>query len=444
MYERKVTCGNEKPPGARNMPEDCVHLENILHFFEMYSSASYYYDEQMLFDTSEKRSQGSVHMDAIRGAAAILVMLGHSRDLFFTSLNEQVATTPSLASGIIPVHDAQRPHITMGLEAVMIFFVLSGYLVGGSVLRSFQRDRWSWKDYLTRRLTRLWIVLLPALLLTFALDHVGLKLFPEETSIYHSPAGQTGVPADVAHNLTPRVLVGNAFFLQNILVPAVGTNGALWSLSNEFWYYLIFPLLVFSCWRSSAAGVRSVSALLALTLLYFIGRDEAFLFLPWLLGAAINLLPLKMAERTSWWLMTSLSLLLLPAMILVRRFPVDLRLAETCIAFYFSVLLYVLLNRNRKAGRGLYSRVATVLSDLSYPLYLVHLPILVFLCAAINRPWHYWTKSPANFALMFAIDAAAIVTAFLFHLCFQRHTEAVRLAFLGRLQQQQHVPVARE
>jgi peptidoglycan/LPS O-acetylase OafA/YrhL len=383
-------------------------------------------------------------MDTIRGGAAILVMLGHSHDLFFTSLNEHVATRSSSASGIIPAHNAQRPHITMGNEAVMIFFVLSGYLVGGSVLRSFQRHCWSWKDYLIKRLTRLWIVLLPALLLTFALDHMGLRLFPEETSIYHIPAGQTDVPADLAHKLTSSVLLGNALFLQTILVPPAGTNIALWSLSNEFWYYLIFPLLVLFCWPSSAAGVRSVSALLALALLFFIGRDEAFLFLPWLLGAAINLLPLKVAERASWWLMTSLSLLLLPAMILIRQFAVDRRLAETCIAIYFSVLLYVLLIRNRKAERTFYSRVATVLSDLSYPLYLVHLPILVFLCAAINRPWHHWTKSPANLGLMFAIDATTIVTAFLFHLCFQRHTEAVRLAFMSRLQQQQHVPVRRE
>jgi peptidoglycan/LPS O-acetylase OafA/YrhL len=396
----------------------------------------------MPFDTSEQRSQGSVHMDATRGAAAILVMLGHSRDLFFTSLNGSAATMPSPASGMTAVRQAPRPQITMGNEAVMIFFVLSGYLVGGSVLRSFQRNRWSWKDYLTKRLTRLWIVLLPALILTVVFDHVGLRFFPETTGIYQSPVGQTVVPANLIHTLTPRIVAGNGLFLQGILVPTAGTNIALWSLSNEFWYYLIFPLLVFVCWRSSSALVRVGSALLAGALLFFIGPNEAVLFPTWLLGAAISLLPLKLTERTSRWLMTGLSLLLLPVMIVVRQLPLDLRLAQTCIGLYFGVLLYCLLNRNRPARRGLYQRVATVLSDLSYPLYLVHLPILVFLCAAINRPWHHWSKSPANFGLMFAIDATTIVAAYLFHLCFQKHTETVRLALLGRLQQQQHVPVA--
>lgn len=382
-------------------------------------------------------------MDAIRGAAAILVMLGHSRDLFFTSLNGSVATMPKPASGLMAVHHAPHPQITLGNEAVIIFFVLSGYLVGGSVLRSFQRNRWSWKDYLAKRLTRLWIVLLPALILTVVLDRVGLRLFPETTGIYQSPVGQTEVPANLIHTLTPRVIAGNGLFLQGILVPTTGTNIALWSLSNEFWYYLIFPLLVFVGWRSSTALVRVLSAILAVILLFFIGPYEAVLFPTWLLGAAISLLPLRMPDRTSWWLTASLSLLLLPVMIMIRRSPLDLRVAQTIIGIYFAVLLYFLLNRRRIAKRGMYQRVATVLSDISYPLYLVHLPILVFLCAAINRPWHQWNKSPTHFGIMFALDAATIAAAYLFHLCFQKHTDTVRLALLGRLQRQQQVPVAR-
>jgi peptidoglycan/LPS O-acetylase OafA/YrhL len=382
-------------------------------------------------------------MDAIRGAAAIVVLLGHSRDLFFASLDGPIDTISARSSGTIAAPHAPRPQIVIGYEAVIIFFVLSGYLVGGSVLRSFQRNRWSWKDYLTKRLTRLWIVLLPALILTVVLDRVGLRLFPETTGIYQSPVGQTEIPANLIHSLTPGIIAGNGLFLQTILVPTAGTNIALWSLSNEFWYYLIFPLLVFTFWRSSTALLRVVSALLAITLLFFIGQSEALLFPTWLLGATISLLPLRLADRTSWWLATCLSLLLLPMLIVVRHWPVDYHLAQTCIGLYFGVLLYVLLNRTGPAKRGLYQRFATVISDLSYPLYLVHLPILVFLCAVFNRPWHHWSKSPAHFGLMFAIDTATIVLAYLFHLCFQKHTETVRQALLGHLEPQQHIPIAR-
>lgn len=385
----------------------------------------------MPLEAGERRSQGSVHMDAIRGMAAIAVMLGHSRELFFESFNGHTAATATTAvSGMAAPHHTANEQITIGNEAVMIFFVLSGYLVGGSVLRAFQRNNWSWKEYLVRRLTRLWMVLLPALVLTVVLDHAGLKLFPEATSIYHGPPGQAEVRPNLIHTLTPGIIAGNAVFLQDIVVPTPGTNIALWSLSNEFWYYMIFPLLVIVFWRASTQKARLLSAFLAIALLYFIGAGEAILFPTWLFGAAIAVTPPKLSERASWWVMAGLMVLLLPVMFVVRRLPIDLHLAQTCIALYFGTLLYAVVNRSRPARHGIYQHVASVLSDLSYPLYLVHLPILVLLCAAINRPWHQWPKTPAHLAVIFALDMTTIVSAYVFHLCFQKHTEAVRLAFL--------------
>jgi peptidoglycan/LPS O-acetylase OafA/YrhL len=395
----------------------------------------------MPFDPHEKRSQGSVHMDAIRGLAAILVMLGHSRDLFFSSLNTK-PNSGLAPAGVVAAHHVQHGQITLGNEAVMIFFILSGYLVGGSVLRAFRRNRWSWKDYLTKRLTRLWVVLLPALVLSVALDSFGLHLFPEATSIYRGPSGQTEVSAHLVQTLTPGTIAGNAVFLQTIVVPVPGTNIALWSLSNEFWYYLIFPLLVLALWPNRSVRVRLLCLLLAGGLLFFIGVPIAVLFPTWLLGVAIAMVPLRLSYRVSSLLSVVLSLLLLPVMVLTRRLPLDLVVAQTCIALYFGVLLYVLLNRTKPARPGLYPRIATVLSNLSYPLYLVHLPILVLLCAFVNRPWHQWTKTPGHFVVMFALDFSTLIVAYIFHLAFQQHTEAIRLYLIGKVQHQQHVPTA--
>lgn len=373
-------------------------------------------------------------MDAIRGLAAILVMFGHSRDLFFSVLNARPTAT----------NHVEHPMITLGNEAVMIFFILSGYLVGGSVLRSFERNRWSWKDYLTKRLTRLWVVLLPALALSVALDYTGLHLFPEATSIYSGPGGQSEVSAHLAQTLTPGIIAGNVFFVQTIIVPLPGTDIPLWSLANEFWYYLLFPLLVLAFWPRRSMAVRVLCLLLAGGLLLFVRVHIAVLFSIWLLGAAISLVPTRLPDRVSFWLSVVLSSLLLPVMILVRRLPIDLTVAQICVALYFAALLYVVLNRTRPARPGLYAKVATLLSNLSYPLYLVHLPILVLLCAFVNRPWRQWTKTPAHFGLMVALDCVPLVVAYVFHLAFQQHTEAIRLFLLGKVQRQQHVPTAKE
>ena len=66
----------------------------------------------------------------------------------------------------------------LGHQAVLVFFVLSGYFVGGSVVDGFQRRRFSWTGYGIARLSRLWTVLLPALLLTLVLDTLGTQFSP--------------------------------------------------------------------------------------------------------------------------------------------------------------------------------------------------------------------------------------------------------------------------
>ena len=100
-----------------------------------------------------------------------------------------------------------------GHYAVMAFFVLSGFLVGGSVLRGRMDGEFNWGLYAVNRLTRLWIVLIPALLLGAIWDHLGLHLF-----------GTSGVYGDdcqawhiaVPPRLSASIMVGNMFFLQGI------------------------------------------------------------------------------------------------------------------------------------------------------------------------------------------------------------------------------------
>ena len=108
----------------------------------------------------------SVHLDALRGIAAVGVCLSHLRDFFFVDYPHPAHKNLLLAA----------IHLVSGLrhQWVIVFFVLSGYLVGGSVLRSMALGRWSWREYLLNRLTRLYIVLVPALVLGGLLDATGI------------------------------------------------------------------------------------------------------------------------------------------------------------------------------------------------------------------------------------------------------------------------------
>ena len=136
----------------------------------------------------------------------------------------------------------------MGHAWVIVFFVMSGYLVGGSVLRSVTTGRWSWRSYLFARMTRLYMVLLPALLLGGLLDLYSIHQFGKADFYTTVDPGHE----DPSPNDSLPTLVGNSLFLQTIKIPLMGgafvqsfgSNQPLWSLCNEFWYYIAFLLLV--------------------------------------------------------------------------------------------------------------------------------------------------------------------------------------------------------
>lgn len=191
----------------------------------------------MLLYRPLRGTASSDHLDFVRGIAAIAVLLSHLRRLFLVDFSEIAQNSNRLVK---LVYFASG----FGHFAVMAFFVLSGFLVGGSVLRGRLDNEFNWGLYAINRLTRLWIVLIPALLLGAIWDHAGIRIFGT-AGIYGSLPGDSNRSlVAVPPRLASGVMLGNALFLQGISTVTFGSNGPLWSLSYEFWYYVLFPLLV--------------------------------------------------------------------------------------------------------------------------------------------------------------------------------------------------------
>jgi peptidoglycan/LPS O-acetylase OafA/YrhL len=226
----------------------------------------------------------SILLDATRGIAAVLVLLEHWRNLFFVDF-PQVQGHRALVSIWYLLCSA-------GHQAVVVFFVLSGYLISGSVFRAFKQENWSWAQYLTHRLVRLWIALLPALILGACWDRLGI--FSNEAPAMYSGANFNHVAAHVGNALSAKDFVGNIAFLQTIVVPAFGSNGSLWSLANEFWYYILFPLAACVLGRvyKKAAQV-ALCGLLLCGLVISLPKAILFCFPVWLLGAALHAIGTK-------------------------------------------------------------------------------------------------------------------------------------------------------
>ena len=102
-------------------------------------------------------------LDLIRGIAALLVMMGHLRASMFIS-NLELKNSEQLSySGKIFYFLTSQGH-----NSVIIFFVLSGFLVGGSIIHN--KLIFNFKTYIIKRLSRLWIPLFPVFILTFFVD----------------------------------------------------------------------------------------------------------------------------------------------------------------------------------------------------------------------------------------------------------------------------------
>jgi peptidoglycan/LPS O-acetylase OafA/YrhL len=375
----------------------------------------------------ESIPQGSVHMDAIRGLAALIVFVSHTRSLYFSS--GLPASVPGETIGAVkepPALGMLQGKVNFSNEAVILFFALSGYLVGGSVLRALRGARWSWKTYLSKRLTRLWLVLVPAIVLGVALDHLGIRFFGHGSIYDTSAAIPLSDMSNVAPRLRPSVILGNLFFVQTILVQPLGTNLALWSLASEFWYYMIFPLGVIAALPSSRRTTRVWSGIGAAVLLLFAGWRIAAFFPVWILGALIEVMPKRSTAEASRRYAGLLTGLLLATMLSVRVAGLDVIPALTLIGVVACGLIYFLTQMRTPSRRGIYRRVAGYFSHISYSLYSFHLPLAVFLCGWMNHPWHLWPKTPRNLGIWVGSDLFLLMAVTgLWHL-FEARTDAVR------------------
>ena len=366
----------------------------------------------------------SVHLDALRGFAAFSVLLNHWRDALFLDYRDIAGHNP-LVAGFYLIAG-------LGHQWVIVFFVMSGYLVGGSVIRSVSSGSWSWRGYLLTRLTRLYIVLLPALILGGAVDWAGMHEAGTE-SVYSGHSGMHTLNYDVQTHLQPPTLLGNSLFLQTIALPGTGgprvltfgSNGPLWSLSNEFWYYLAFPLLVLLLVRAGPWWRRAAYGLVLLIWGWFVGSSIALLGIPWLMGVLIVYLPPFPARRawTRGLAIVAALALLGGGLALVRiwqsRVSEDsmrFHIADVLLGLAVTLLIWVTLHCATAPVPSFYMRLAQRSARSSYTLYLVHLPMVVFLKASLHLPrtapsWHAYLVS-AGILLVVVLYAQLVYEIF--------------------------------
>jgi peptidoglycan/LPS O-acetylase OafA/YrhL len=347
----------------------------------------------------------SAHLDVIRSVAAWAVMWGHLRALFFIDYQELSPRSPLLRAVYFVTG--------FGHEAVMVFFVLSGFLISLSILRSQVSGTWSWASYAISRSTRLYVVLIPGLLFGALWDFTGKFLFAA-SHLYSSPlANFTGLI--VQNELNAKNFFGNLLFLQTIFCKTFGSNGPLWSIANEFWYYVLFPLglIASQSWLRKARGQAVVLALVALSIAAMLGPEKMAGFLIWLAGFALVIAcaRIRISTRTGQLAYLSLSGSILGVCLIAARFErLGGLVSDLAVGLAFSAFLFAVLQLDFSVIRdGVYLRGARLFAGFSYSLYVLHFPFLLFLRAWLV-PAQRW--QPDSKHLFYGVGIGTIVLVF--------------------------------
>jgi peptidoglycan/LPS O-acetylase OafA/YrhL len=185
----------------------------------------------------------SIYLDLVRLSAAVLVYFSH-------------VNRPWLLDEWLPLGE-------YGPSSVVVFFVLSGFVIA-YVTDTRERD---WRVYVAARLSRLYSVALPALVLTVALDAVGRQLMP---AAYPFPFDSFAVRIGAS-----LVMLTEVWFVA--ITPF--SNIPYWSISYELWYYVGFALVFYAPRRLGWWAV----AVLALVL----GPKVVLLAPIWALGVGL-------------------------------------------------------------------------------------------------------------------------------------------------------------
>jgi exopolysaccharide production protein ExoZ len=337
---------------------------------------------------SDSSTRRIVSMEGQRGAAVALVFLVHYVALFSGWLAPRSA-------GLTFAGALQ----SAGFIGVDLFFVISGYLIYGMVVRKVIDHR----NFAMRRIERIYPAFLVMLVLYSALAFVG-----GESRL---PPTRAGTAMYLAENF---LLLPGVFNIKPLITVA-------WSLSFEIFYYLAIPILVgvlrLRGWRPGARiALIALAALAWLPICHELGlwlhaktvmfaggmivwelhalRREAPTDAGHALAAAAALLALPVGVAFSDWTALSTALRLGDWGAFVR---------QGWLAVVLPVVAY-----DSYSGRGPLARLfswrpARWLGNMSYSYYLMHGLALKFLALIIARlaakpdPAFFWLAMPAIF-----------------------------------------------
>ena len=274
-------------------------------------------------------------LDILRAVASISVVFFH--------LNEPLPDDGSFYKNMV----------SFGWLGVPVFFVISGYciwMISMKIKNPF--------EFILKRIMRIYLPYLFSLIVVLGV--VGVHW------LSYSVNDVTKLPADI-----------NSIVLTLLLMtdPATSVhtiNWVYWSLTYEVVFYIIIFLVLFTQYRLPIISFLSIASIIPtienIPMLFFLNNFSIFL-----LGLALYGLSADQKNRWYYLLIFATSYL---TIILKMESLIAITSTVTSVVIYFS--------DNLEKRLGTFARSFGKLGEWSYSLYLIHVPIGVYLIRGLQ------------------------------------------------------------
>ncbi len=358
-------------------------------------------------------------LDALRGIAALGVAIfwhyqHFNMALFQGSQKEQ------------PYYQIFYWFYRYGANLVDFFFVLSGFVFMHVYSEKIAAKKISLADFSILRLSRLYPLHLLTLVYVFLFQHIRLLVNKEKFFIYDINDGY-------------HFVLNTVFFQSGFFDSGYSFNGPSWSISIEFFAYMLFfyllikfkkPLFLFAFCvfiglfivktRLNYPGFNSTTSRVFIG--FFIGcltfiankkiAKDSFLRLSFILTAAfVSIVSIALSIGVGY-----------------EKFVGDWRLINALVVYPAIILLALNINL---LGRILSVRPLTYLGDISFTVYMLHFPVqlsIVTFCEFTNFEIDYRTGS-ALFMFAFLTIVSSVIVHHLFEIPIQNY---IRTRYIKR------------
>jgi peptidoglycan/LPS O-acetylase OafA/YrhL len=354
-------------------------------------------------------------LDVLRGLAALYVLIGHSRWLLWEGYSSGYKLHPETYSAFGKIAVYTFSIFNFGHEAVMLFFVLSGFVIQYSSYNQYLKTtRFSISSYLLKRIKRIYPPFLFALLLTWVLDTIG-KYYGY--SIYTGNTNYSNINENIFSDTSWQTLLGNLFMVQKNYTPVWGSNGPLWSLMYEWWFYILYVPVFFINKRAPLFTAYLVCGCF-LCLIFFpisIGNwlSVLYYFFAWYMGvfaADLYMDRIKHLNQQIWLIAVYAAVIVF---IYIVAHPVFMK--DIVLTYILAVVIYVALYYNQKLT---FIQRLQPLSEFSYTLYVIHVPLLVLISGWLQQ--ENQGSLPKGFGWFFMGIAICLVAAWCIHLLVEK------------------------